>query len=161
MNSAVKARREKIRLYNSDKKLSPLIFTDISGKAVKIKKLDLKPQENDPTKDVQLVRVILNMSKSHRSIDKFTGLFETGPGKNRSIIDIYRHALDVNPDVDIYSLMEAVHYLYSTGYIFGQFCGLIRRSVFRSHNHPGPNWINLKFNCKDYKIRFSSWKNLH
>lgn len=152
-------RRDKIAEYNANTDLSPLRFIKL-GKEVKIAKSDLKFNPSGSPNRKYLIKAILTMSQTCSSMNIETGIVETPRGKNRSVIDIWRHAIYMYPDMDIYRIMEAMHTLCKDGEVFGQFCRRIKRAVFRNFNFSHLT-TNMHFMCNEYAISFNSWEVLH
>lgn len=149
MAKRIDIRREKINLYNCQQLTDPLVFFDIiSKKEIKIPRYKTIPR---------LVMSILSLSRLYVSANKETLQIETTKGRNRSVIDIWRHAISQYPDVNIFSIMEAIYSLCADEKVFGQYCVVVRRSVFRNHYLLGTS----NFTAREYKIKFHSWKKLH
>jgi len=149
----------KIEDYNSLQLDSPLCFCNSRGKEIKISKDDLKFNPSGTPHRRNLVKVILDYTYEWYSKNTVTGDIETEPGRNRSIIDIWRHAIYLYPGLGILRLMEASFDLCERREICGQFCHKVERTVFRSHDLFES--ANTEFDCEEYGIRFSTWKKLH
>lgn len=156
--TVIQDRKNKILAYNQTKDLSPLKFVKNTGVEYKIPKSDLKFNRNGTPHRKNLIKVLLYASTYYYSKNTVTGEIETPPRKNRSIIDIWRHALYLYPNISLFKLMESMHSLCSDGEVFGQACKIIKRAVFRTHDMRP---TNINFRCPEYNISFNSWKTLH
>ena len=160
MSKLIDKRLQKIATYNSQQKLSPLYFSKRASPhvAIDIPERLIRLNPGGAVNKSLLVMGILTMSAEFCSTRAENHLIETFPGKNRSVIDIWRHAIYVFPEIDITELMEEIHYLCDSGQVFGQYCSVVRRAVFRNFNL---SYTDMHFMSREYKISFNSWKNLH
>jgi len=170
MNSRIAQRREKILAYNNSHCTDALEFKVLygskTGQIVTIPEAhtmlpntELKFNRDGSPNRKQLVRIILRMAENYGSYNPTTRILETGCGRNRSSLDIWRHAKSVYPDIDVFLIMEAIYALADDEQerIFGQYCGMVHRAVF---NLGGPR-LNHRWRCDEYKIMFTTWKKLH
>lgn len=162
-NKMIAKRREKILAYNSKQCCDPLEFRSQYGigrnESVPIPEDELKFNRDGSPNRKQLVRIILRMAERYGSYNPTTKVLETGCGRNRSSLDIWRHAKSLYPDMDVFLIMEAIHAL-AENYreeIYGQYCSYVKRSVF---NLNGPREDRF-WTCKEYKISFNTWRKLH
>lgn len=165
MNKTLENRRTKILAYNNKHRTDPLLFMNFAKKIVPIPETDLKFNKDGSPNRRRLVMTIINMSEKYASVTE-TGLYETAPERNRSALDIWRHAKAIYPDIDVFGIMEAIYKLCLSGELYGQYCGTVHRAVFYSsathyrdtrRRHPD----ELRWTCGDYRITFSTWENLH
>jgi len=161
-NKMIAKRREKILAYNSKQCCDPLEFKGqygIGNKSVPIPEDELKFNHDGSPNRKQLVRIIIRMAVRYGSYNPTTKVLETGCGRNRSSLDIWRHAKSLYPDMDVFLIMEAIHALYidPREKIYGQYCSFVKRSVF---DLSGPREF-LSWGCGEYKISFNTWRKLH
>lgn len=154
--SAIQKRIDKIVAYNSKHNLTPLYFTRLGGTAiVPMDESRLRFNQDGSPNRKRLILEILRMTSNYCSHNGTT--VETTPGRNRSSLDIWRHARYVYPDIDLFAIMEAIHKLCAYSLIYGQYCHQVKRAVFYisdSHTY-------MSFHCGEYKMSFNTWKNLH
>jgi hypothetical protein len=155
-------RREKILAYNSRQCTDPLFFReyyDSDKKIIPIPESELKFNRDGSPNRKQLVRIVLYMALRYSSYNPITDKYETGTGRNRSSLDIWRHIKSIYPDMDVFLIMEAIHALAidHAEEIYGQYCSMVRRSVF---NLTGPRDY-MSWRCGEYKISFNTWRKLH
>lgn len=156
MNSRIDTRRQKIIAYNSKYDCSPLHFVDYHRKTVEIDNDDLRFNADGSPNIKRLVLTILSMSERLFSFSE-SGIAETSPGRNRSSLDIWRHAKLLYPDIDVFRIMEVLYKLSENGDLFVQYCHQVKRTVFyRSNNREMYNFLS-----GEYHIQFSTWKKLH
>jgi hypothetical protein len=156
----IQQRREKILAYNSQTCLEPLIFMDRKGGILEIAKEDLKFNKSGTPNRRRLVLSILEMCRNYGSTNQVTNKFETDAGRNRSAIDIWRHAKALYPNIDVFRIMETIWQLCEEGEVFGQYCHRVMRAVFRTWNHDGKD-TDMHFDCHEYDIVFNTWELLH
>jgi hypothetical protein len=154
--------RKAIEEYNSRKCLTPLFFQDAHKKKHEIPKGELKFNRSGTPNRYRLVLSILDMTAKYYSVDG-DGKVETPPEANRSAIDIWRHAIALYPDMDIYRIMETIYRLCDKeeeegALVFGQFCWMIKQSVFRNFR---VRTTDMDFSCDEYDMAFGDWKVLH
>lgn len=155
-NAVIQKRIDKIVAYNSKQNLTPLYFTSMtSGETVAMEKRNLRFNADGSPNRKRLVLEILRMARNYCSHNGT--LVETTPGRNRSSLDIWRHARYLYPDIDLFAIMETLHKLCSDNLVFGQYCGQVHRAVFSI----APWGTNMSFMCNEYKISFNSWRQLH
>jgi hypothetical protein len=78
----------------------------------------------------KLVITILYLAREHSSADP-EGRIETGPGRARSVIDVWRHCRAFDESIDIFSVMRSLFKVTYHGTVFGtQFCSTVKRVVF-------------------------------
>jgi hypothetical protein len=165
--SQIQKRREKILAYNSKHDCSPLIFKTWNGsREVTIPSDQLKFNKDGSPNVKQLVLTILEMSERNSSFNRDTNKFETSEGRNRSSLDIWRHAKNIYPDIDVFRIMEVLHKLCKSGVVRGQHCSTVHRAVFYRNENRGYDIFSrddedLMWRCGDYKISFNTWSNLH
>ncbi len=157
-NKLIEQRREKILAYNGKHDCSPLVFMGYGGKIHKIPAEDLKFNLDGSPNKRRLILSILDQSNKWSSFNSTTVKVETTPGRNRSSLDIWRHAKDLYPDIDVFLIMEAIHKLVLSGDVYGQYCCQVHRAVFDIYHH---NISDHFWLCREYKISFNSWKQLH
>jgi hypothetical protein len=98
----------------------------------------------DPPDQLEkLIYAIQLKMEEHASMDH-NEFQETTSDRNRSIIDIWRHAKFYQPNVTIFQVMRAMSRLVGAGKSGCTYCGDIKRRVFRPHNAAHPEWM------KDY-----------
>ncbi len=146
-------RRKKIQNYVDTNRNDNLYFKrTVTGEIVQL----------SATNTDDLIMEILQKAEDYWSWSE-SG-FETTPGRLRSSLDIWRHAKTALPDIDIFRVMEAIYRLKDK--VYGHYCYMVHRSVFRLpdtgswsvHRQP----IGFRnFICREYKIKFSTWKKLH
>ena len=161
-NKMIAKRREKILQYNSKQCCDPLEFKDqydIRGDSIPITEDQLKFNRDGSPNRKQLVRIILEMAREYGSYNPTTKSLETGCGRNRSSLDIWRHVKSLYPDMDVFLIMEAIHALSMDDReeIYGQYCNYVKRSVF---SLDGPREY-IYWKCNEYKISFNTWRKLH
>jgi hypothetical protein len=154
--------REAIEEYNSKKLLTPLFFQDAHKRKHAIPKEELKTNRTGTPNRYRLVLSILDKTAKYYSVNG-DGKVETPPEANRSAIDIWRHAIAIYPDIDIYRIMETIYRLCDKeeeegALVFGQFCWMIDQSVFRNFCL---KTTNMNFPCEEYGMEFKDWKVLH
>ena len=149
--SRIDDRRNKILQYINKRNCDPLLFKDPHTSNSPIVELTNYGGIDD------LVFDIITMSHRYGSYNTTMNYVETYSGKMRSSLDIWRHAKSVLPDIDIFTIMEAVYRLQDR--LYGHYCVTIKRAVFRLPN----SWSNgvSNFKCREYGIMFSTWRNLH
>ena len=161
-NKMIAKRREKILDYNSRQCTDPLLFREYYGpnrKIIPIPESQLKFNMDGSPNRKQLVRVVLNMACNYASYNPNMNYIETGPGRNRSSLDIWRHIKSIYPDMDVFLIMEAIHALATdhTEEIYGQYCSFVHRAVFNLSGHRD----YMSWRCGEYKISFNVWRKLH
>lgn len=165
MNKLLETRRNKILAYNSKHDCSPLLFRDYRGLIKTIPKEELRFNNDGSPNRKRLVLSILSMSEHFDSVRE-DGTWETSPGRNRSSLDIWRHAKALYPDIDVFSIMETIHRLTKSGALFTQYCTTVHRSVTYLSDSRGRDIFtrddeDLMWRCGDYNISFNTWRNLH
>ena len=145
-------RREKILRYVGSQNCFPLILkTGFYGSVGGGEIVPLLPMAVE-----DLVMSILDNAESLGSFNQSINRFETSPGRARSSLDIWRHALSVCPELDIFTIMETIYNL--RGSLRVNYCSFVHRSVFRRGHS---EWDPPNFLTREYGIRFSTWKRLH
>lgn len=82
---------------------------------------------------------------------------ETFPGKNRSVLDIWRHIIYYYPDTTIFQVMDSLYRLVYAGKITTLFCSTIHRRVFYrspSGRHGYPSLASPD----EFRLIFEDWK---
>jgi hypothetical protein len=85
---------------------------------------------------------------------------ETSPGRNRSLIDIWRHLIYFEKYKDI-SPIEVMHALYNLSHDHTSLmCPTVRRRVFRLRPIGAGNYFSLMFQNRDeFGLLREDWKN--
>lgn len=165
MNKMLENRRNKILAYNAKHDAGPLLFMNYKSQIVRIPDSELKFNKDGSPNRRRLVMSIISMSEKYSSVTE-AGVYETSAERNRSALDIWRHAKAIYPDIDVFSIMEAIYKLCLNGELYGQFCRTVRRAVFYSSGSRGRHIGSrdrdeLRWLCGEYRITFSTWENLH
>lgn len=143
-------RRQKILNYISRYDQSPLIFRSYYSDSVPEQEVPAGLSIRDAVKEA------LMLSRNFGSYNPSINRMETTPGRMRSSLDIWRHLKSYYPDIDIFSVMEAIYQLRRN--LYGHYCITVKRAVFK--------WANdladmQSFYCNDYHMTFNGWKKLH
>lgn len=110
-----------------------------------------------------LVYAILEKCVGYDSYTVTSMRYETSSGRMRSSLDIWRHVKYYRPDVDIFSVMEALYQLRDK--MYGHYCVTVCRAVFKL---PSP-WISFSYTfhpgsffTREYgTLTYAGWKKLH
>ncbi len=151
MNKQVEARREKIRSYLETQDCTPLVFKNPHRN--KEKAPELKYDGNLES----FVKSILLLSDNYASYNSITGVMETRCGSKRSSLDIWRHAIYVDPRITIYDIMETLYKMHRD--LVWNYCCNVRRLVFRLNQFYYYN-DDEHVLAREYMIRFSTWNKL-
>jgi len=161
--SRISERRQKILDYNSVHDYGYLVFRrdgytrPDERTVIPIPAGQLKFNMDGSPNRKQLVRVIMDMSRIYGSFNPTTNRMETSSGRNRSSLDIWRHAKSIYPDIDVFLIMEAIYALCYREGLFGQYCSTVHRAVFNLRGYENSE----NFVCREYRINFSTWRQLH
>ena len=139
---------KKVEKYIAHRPQTPLRFSRSSKKIKFTGDLDA------------LVIDILNSTHRHWSIN-INNIHETSPGRRRSVLDIWRHALTYDPDITIYAVMRSLFSLGNKDLLIGGFyCGNIGRRVFRSRESYrfGNFWGER--DQDEFGLSFSDWETI-
>ena len=149
---SIKHRQEKILSYLEGQNCDPLQFQTFSmGEFV--------PLTAGSTL-METVSKVIKLAKNYRSWNPKSKRVETRSGALRSAVDIWRHIKSIQPDVSIFSVMEAVYSLIDSKSIAGHYCYTTRRAVF--WECLTDHWlIQENFKCREFGIMLSTWKKLH
>ena len=147
MNKTTEKRREKILNYVKNNRSDALHFSD---ERASIKKLEY-------TTLTDLIRQILRLSETYCSYT-IDGIRETGYGRRRSSLDIWRHVKFFEPDVDIFTVMETLYGLRNE--LNGNYCWIVKRGVF-TLRYSSSIYRSENFLSREYMITFNAWKCLH
>lgn len=97
------------------------------------------------------------------------GKVETGGGRRRSSLDIWRHAKYYFPDISIFPIMRSLHNLAVHGRVLTLFCCDIKRRVFRppygssmSSGHIVGTSTNImdRMSLDEYGLTLSQWETI-
>lgn len=77
----------------------------------------------------KLIITIIYLAKRYQSHSEGMGS-ETRAGAARSAIDIWRHAKQFIPEIDIFTVMRSLYKLIAMGILAFHFCGTVKRVVF-------------------------------
>lgn len=162
MNKSVLDRRNKILAYVEANRHDPLFFYDGGYREDVVKQSDRYVESGKWYKaDMSLADVIIEILKLSRVyVSANCENVETGAGRRRSSLDIWRHVIAVRPDVDIFSVMETMYYIMPKVNV--NYCYVVKRTVFtyrvyevRDHSARANGGGTI---CREYgNIRYSSW----
>jgi len=110
----------------------------------------------------ELINKLVIMSKNMRSVNE-NGNLETSYSRNRSSIDIWRHAKFFRKDITIFEVMEELYKIVEEKKAISQFCSSVKRRVFNYVSSNGSNlWTyNYGVSSKDeYGLYWTDWKNI-
>jgi hypothetical protein len=117
----------------------------------------VKPKTISSTKE--LVYNILEMTEHYSSRAK-NGQVETYPNRARSSIDIWRHALDVCPDITIFDVMKALYELaHDDEKLSTWICCTIDRRVFLTLSQDDSGLMEA-WDEDEYGLRLTDWNKL-
>lgn len=142
---------EKVKAYIAKNLQTPLHFASYLNKPDGIKYADSLDD---------LILQILESTERSRSINP-NEVGETGTGRRRSALDIWRHVLTYKPDTTIYAVMRSLYRLgVEKNLLVGGFCTMILRRVFRRKDlYPNSNIYDLKI-LDEFGLIFSDWKTI-
>jgi hypothetical protein len=155
MNQNVKNAREKIMEYVNalpPDGQSVLLFSNCHKK---VKDIETKHLELD-----DIIFRIIKLSEDFYSFNPTTDLLETVARKNRSAIDIWRHYKSIDPEAEIFPVMEALYRLRLK--LCGRYCSTVKRITFdRNEAYHGYLETPTRLICREFGgISFYQWRNL-
>lgn len=110
---------------------------------------------------INMIEKVLDLSMDYPSYLWFEGeefSYETGAGRWRSVIDIWRHIVFFYPDVTIYQVMEAI---YAYQYLFvGHFCTAVQRRVFLLKEYSDDDEL-YTYDYDEFSLKFSQWEHIN
>jgi len=148
-------RREKILRYISEHNTDTLVFQRPDHREALEE--TIVRLESDGSNIDDLVMEIITKSTEYYSYNPNMNNIETGYGRMRSSLDIWRHAKSVLPDIDIFTIMESIYNVKEL--LYGHYCITVKRAVFRLPNSWSKGVGN--FLCREYGIKLSTWRKLH
>ena len=152
----INRRRDKVLAYLLKVDTTPLAFCKRDHKPVQF------PSLRRLRKKDSLIMEILSATEYLSSLNMI-GFIETYPGRRRSAVDIWRHAVAIQPDISIFDVMESIYRCRK--YMAGGYCIQTRRTVFRLLSNMGQTVWSLEFDrnfmCRDFGMYFSTWRTIN
>ena len=155
-------KRDLVNRYLIDtlgRKIDSLIFSNSSGDPANLGIKKLLPTIDDR----ELIRIILRNKEEYYSRNQMTKKVETGPGKHRSVLDIWRH-FKFYRDTSIFYVMSLIWEIREE--LRYQYCGMVERRVFdleETYNLINRNTgsYHEDSNLSDeFNLKFIQWKEL-
>lgn len=114
----------------------------------------------------ELLKATLNSSSFKASNET---LLETGSGRRRSSLDIWRHLKKYSAALSIYDVMDALFSLSRGGKVSSNYCTTVHRRVFYiqyawdyrgERTQPSPYQSTENFSTDEYGLKISAWKGI-
>jgi len=112
---------------------------------------------------LEFVLKLIRLSSCNNSVNENEKI-ETNYSRNRSSIDLWRHAKKFRPDISIFNIMSALFEISHNreNKIVSQYCGTIHRRVFSytgSNSYSYGNIYHASYN-DEYGLTFYDWKDI-
>jgi len=143
--------KEAVIQYIKNYSNSPLVFHEVNHPEI-----EFKPDISNLTLN-ELVLFVLENTSKYYSKNKY--MTETGRGRLRSSLDIWRHVKYFRPNISIFDVMNSLYEIKHE--LISHYCVTVNRRVFGLRKFYSRVYSLLENEKDEYGMVFIDWENIN